>query len=406
MELTNTLAVSNSGDLTRQITELCRDVNLPGPHNPQHLPTDLRNEQDSYEKQMQYHLGQALSLYHQKGAELQVKLHDWYETAYFYDADDLLKDPNWENYYPGVVISNKPYREFIEAEATEEANRRHLATLLLTRAISKRQEQQVLQRAQGLVCALDPRDDLFFSEQALEECLKKEQLGTDKAINTVLDRKPYTPVKKADRRNALAKVWTERRVETLKRNQFLFTDWEGDDTVFSTLAAVKTFTYTVIKRITDNFTGLTGGEFGTAFWDVLREATKLGDEDNYYLDPRDEDTWIGLRELGKALAELDQEAIHYAAHDGDYQGQTWLKEVGLPTLYGASADWWANRPNLEHDLAADNEGVLLLFKSNRTPYEEMVLFRQEFREEVSNARLTTLTLTKYEQQLQEVLPRA
>lgn len=403
MDLTNSLAVVTNSDLTRQISELCREAHLPGPYNPQHLPTDLRSEQDSYERQMQHHLGMALSLYQKKGAELEIKLRDWHETAYFYDPKDLLKDPNWENFYPGVVISGKPYRELKDAEENGIADQKHLATLLLTGAITKKQQQQILNTAQGLVCALDPRDDLFFSEQTLEECLEKERLSTAKAINTVLGRKPYVQIRKADKREVLAKVWSQRRVEGLRRSQYLFTDWEGDDTVFSPLDAVQAFTYVAFKKITSSIIGLTKREFEAAIWDVLREATESGDEDNYYLDPRDEDTWIGLRDLAKAIRELDQEAIHYAAQDDNHEGQKWMRTVGLPTLYDGSADWWAEHPDLDHDYDAEEKGELLVTKSNRSNYEEMVLFRLQFWEKVKGTELLPVTQEKYGPRLDQVL---
>ncbi len=53
MELTSTLQHSSQADLTQQITELCRKTHLPGPYDPKHLPKDLRDEQEAYEKQMQ-----------------------------------------------------------------------------------------------------------------------------------------------------------------------------------------------------------------------------------------------------------------------------------------------------------------------------------------------------------------
>lgn len=404
MDLTNSLAVVSNSDLTRQITELCREAHLPGPYNPQHLPTDLRSEQDSYEKQMQYHLGMALSLYQKKGAELEIKLRDWHETAYFYDPKDLLKDPNWENFYPGVVISSKPYRDLKEAEENGKADQKHLATLLLTGAITKKMQQQILSTAQGLVCALDPRDDLFFSEQTLEECLKQEKLDSAKAINSVLGRKPYAQIRKADKRDVLAKVWSERRLEGMKRSQYLFTDWECDDIAFSPLEAVQAFTYVVFKQVTASVLGLTRREFEAAIWDVLREATECGDEETYYLDPRDEDTWTGLSALAKALKELDQESIHYAAQDEKHEGQRWMRTVGLPTLYnGSSADWWAEHPDLEHDQYAEETGELLVAKSNRSAYEEMVLFRLQFQGRAKDTGLIPLTQEKYGPRLDQVL---
>ena len=77
MELTSTLQLSSPANLTKQITELSKKTHLPGPYDPKHLPKDLRDEQDAYERQMQYFLGQALNLYQKKSAELQIKTEDW-----------------------------------------------------------------------------------------------------------------------------------------------------------------------------------------------------------------------------------------------------------------------------------------------------------------------------------------
>jgi len=406
MDLTDSLTVASTGDLTSQITELCRSTQLPGPYDPKHLPTDLRNEQDSYERQMQYHLGQALALYQKKSTELQVKMEEWWNTAYYYEPTELLRDVKWENFYPGVVVSSRPYRDFIEAEENTQAEQRYLATQLITGAISKKNLDLLLRTAQGLVCALDPREDVFFGEQTLEECLEMEKLTTPKAINAVLGRKPYTQVKRSDRRDALAKVWTARRVEQLRHSQYLNSDWEREDVVFSTLDAVRAFTMLVFKEVADSATGFASRQFRTALWEILREATADGDEENYYLDPRCEDTWEGLRDLAEAMKGADMQAIHDAHQDGLQMGQEWMRSVGLPALYGASADWWSDHRNIEDDPDCSDVEDVLVGKSRRSPYEDVRLFYLQFAGRVKDSELLGVTQEKYGQQVREVLNHA
>ena len=403
MELTSTLQHSSQADLTQQITELCRKTHLPGPYDPKHLPKDLRDEQEAYEKQMQYFLGQALSLYQKKNTELQIKTEDWWETAYYHTPSDLLKDNKWENFFPGVIISNKPYRDFADAEENTIAEQRFITTQLLTGAITKKELANVLAKAQGLVCALDPREETFFSEETLSECLKNEKLDTANAINTTLDRKPYTPIRKDDRRIALAKVWTEKRNRQLLRNQYLYSDWEQDHIMFSIFDVVKAFTQLVFWEISETATGYARKEFRAGLWEILRVATAEGDEECYYLDPREVDTWDGLRDFAQVLKSADLEKFHNDHQSDIHTGQEWIRSIGLPTLYGNNADWWIDHPTLDNYSNCIEHEELLLCKSGRSPYEDMVLFKLQFSSNVDASGLRQLTREKYGQQIQEVL---
>jgi len=406
MELTSTIQLSSIADLTQQVKELCRTMHLPGPYDPKHLPKDLRNEQDAYERQMQYYLCQALSLYQKKSAELQIKMDWWWETAYYHEARDLLLDNKWENFFPGVIISNKPYRDFADAEENSIAEQRFLTTQLLTGAISKKGLASILATAKGLVCALDPREETFFCEDTLAECLEKETLTTPKAINSVLDRKPYAPVSKEDRRIALAKVWTEKRNERLRRNQYLYSDWEQEHIMFSILDVVKAFTQLVYMEIISSATGYAEKEFESGLWEILGQATTEGDEECYYLDPREEDTWNGLRDFAQALKSADLEKFHYDHQSNIHSGQDWIRSTGLPALYGDSEDWWAELPTLEKDPNCIEQEELLLGKSRRSPYEDMILFKLQFFSSVDALELRQLTREKYGKQVREVLGRA
>lgn len=409
MELTSTLQLSSPADLTQQITELCKITHLPGPYDPKHLPKDLRDEQDAYERQMQYFLGLALNLYQKKSAELQIKTEDWWETAYYHKPSDLLADNKWENFFPGVIISNKPYRDFADAEENSIAEQRYLTTQLLTGAITKKGVANVLAKAQGLVCALDPREETFFSEETLTECLENEKLDTPKAINAVLERKTYAPIRKDDRRIALAKVWTEKRNRQLLRNQYVYADWEQDHIMFIVLDVVKAFTQLVFWEITESATGYAEDEFKAGLWEILRVATAEGNEECYYLDPREEDTWDGLRDFAQALKSADLEKFHNDHKSNIHTGQEWVRSIGLPTLYGSNADWWVDHPSLNNNpnfVSRLGQEELLVCKSDRSPYEEMILFKYQFLSSVDASGLLQLTLEKYGQKVKEILCRA
>lgn len=406
MELTSTLQHSSPADLTQQITELCRKTHLPGPYDPKHLPKDLRDEQEAYEKQMQYFLGQALNLYQKKSAELQIKMEDWRETAYYHEPSDLLADNKWENFFPGVITSNKPYRDFTDAEENSIAEQRYLTTQLLTGAITKKGHTSILTTAQGLVCALDPREETFFSEETLTECLKNEKLDTPKAINAVLERKTYAPIRKDDRRIALAKVWTEKRNRQLLRNQYLYADWEQDHIMFSVLDAVKAFTYVVYMEVLDSVMVCAQDQIEAGLWEILRKATAEGDEEAYYLDPRDEDTWAGLHDVAQALKSADFDKFYYDKQKGINTGQEWVRSTGLPALYGEKADMWTEHPIIKIDSNRVKQEEWLACKSNRSPCEEMIFFKFQFLSSVISSELWQLTREKYGKKVREMLGRA
>lgn len=100
MELTNTLQLVSTADLTQQITEMCQ-THLPGPYDPKHLPKDLRDEQDAYERQMQYYLGQALSLYQRGPARKQRPTQARQERRRFAKPWPRTQQHTW----PGITLA-------------------------------------------------------------------------------------------------------------------------------------------------------------------------------------------------------------------------------------------------------------------------------------------------------------
>jgi len=297
-------SIVTASDIRSKTEELCR-IDLPGAYQPEHLPAELKREQESYQSQMLYHLSAAAQLYQNKGLALNESIHRWYETAYYYEPKDLLQDPNWENFYPALVIEDKPYRDLGEAKEAPEAEQRYLATQLLSGTLTKKKQDRLLTVAQRLVCTLDPRDKNFFSEATLTECLEREGLATNKEINKVLDQKHYAPVTKADKREALARCW-ERRNNKLKLEwQLENENWDAWE-----YEVFRDFTYYAMFEIPTLAAGYVENEFRVAIWAVLKEASERDEPEDHFLDPREDATWIGLRRFTFALREVDIDKMH------------------------------------------------------------------------------------------------
>jgi hypothetical protein len=398
MDFASTLVTTS--DIQRQTKELC-SINLLGPYNQEHLPAELKKEQESYERQMLYLLGQAAHLHQTKGQQLNESILRWQAATYFHHPSDLVGDPEWENYYPAIVLADKPFQSFTEAVAAEEPDQRFLTTQLLSGNLPKKRRERLLHRAQSLVCSLDPRDTDFFNEATLSECLQQENLATNKEINSTLGRKSYTPVTKADRREALARQWEERNARLTLRWKFDSGQWDAFE-----LEAVQAFTYEVMHAITTAAPGYVGPEFLVACWDVLREAEERDFIDNYYLDPREEYTWKGLADFAKALHESDTDAMHYDYQEGKYTAQQWMRNIGLSTIYGDQADWWEELT----DLVAENNSIgrseYLLATTNRSPREEVELYRVLCTDRLRDSNISSLVKGKYSQQIKEVLNNA
>ena len=399
MDIASSLVTAS--DIQRQTKELCR-INPPGHYNPEHLPAELKKEQESLERQMLYHLGQAMQLYQTKGNQLNDSVLRWYETAYYHHPSDLIGDAEWQNFYPAIILVDRPYRTFAEAVAASEEDQRYLTTQLLRGTMTKKQQERLLHQAQKLVCTMDPRDKDFFSEETLKECLERERLATNKDINRLLNRKDYTPVTKADKRDALAQKWEARNEELKVRWRFEKGEWDGFE-----LEAVESFTYEVLCAVAELPLGYCKQEFEVAIWEVLRTAEEGEGLDDYYLDPREEDTWLGLADFAAALGQVDTDAMHYDYQSRKYTAQQWVKAVGLPSLYGGQADWWAELPDLKIE---ENQGSYgfetLLTKSNRSPREEVKLFKGLFADRLRSSAISSLVRGKYGQRIKEVLSHA
>ena len=394
-------SIVTASDIRIKTEELC-SINLPGPYQLEHLPAELKREQESYQNQMLYHLSAAAQLYQNKGLPLNESLLRWYETAYYYEPKDLLQDPNWENFYPALVIEDRPYRDLAEAVEAPKTEQRYLATQLLSGTLTKKQQDRLLAVAQRHVCTLDPRDKNFFSETTLAECLEREGLSTNKGINKLFERKHYAPVTKSDKREALALCW-ERRNQKLKLEwQFeagAWDEWEYE--------AVRDFTYCALSEIPYLTNPAIGKELTAAIWAVLKEASERDELESHFLDPREEETWIGLRSFALALSQADTEQMYSDLHNDAYTAQRWMKELGLPHLYGGIDEWWAELPDMKRrEYEEEGNYILLVGKSNMTPREEVALYRGLFREEMERSPVRSLVLRKYWQPIKEALGNA
>ena len=169
---------------------------------------------------------------------------------------------------------------------------------------------------------------------------------------------------------------------------------------------LKVFTQLVYMEVVDSATGYARQQFEAGLWEILKEATAEGDEECYYLDPRDEDTWLGLRDIAQALKSADLDKFHYDHQSNVHSGQDWIRSTALPALYGDSEDWWVDHPTLNNDSNCIEQEELLLGKSRRTPYEDMILFKLQFASRVHASELRQLTREKYGQKVREVLGRA
>ena len=248
-----------------------------------------------------------------------------------------------------------------------------------------------------------PKRRNFFSKEILAECLEREKLITEKAINIVLNRKHYTPIRKDDCRTALAKVWTEKRNRQLLRNQYMYSNWQQDHIMFSVLDAIKAFTYVVYMEVLYSVMVCAQDQIEAGLLEILRKATAEGDEEAYYLDPRDEDTWAGLHDVAQALKSADFDKFYYDQQQGINTGQEWVRSTGLPALYGEKADMWTEHPIIKIDSNRVKQEEWLASKSNRSPCEEMILFKFQFSSSVISSELWQLTRERYGQKVREVL---
>ena len=428
MDIENSLARLTAESLHIAGTDLCRFENtIPDPNqsdedrqingirylqlDPNHLPAPIRRKEEEFQRKAQKLLKELWNLYSEDKPQLEYERSEWGARAYYATLTNLTDDPECVNYYPVVVNSDEPFTEANYPEVAEqrsETEQRLVATQILEMRVTKEKLLDYQHRARKLLCSLDPTEDKFFSDSLLKECLAKENLDTDTAINKVFGRKPYNPVRKHEKRVALQMVWDKRREETLLANLhgMLWDDtWLNKGIEEESCKAFTYLAYTYLLKDNEPGRGRVYREFQTAFWSVLEEATHLGEEDNYLLDPRYGDaSWDGLKNLSEAFQTLDWDALYSDTSDGGTAAQEWFKEVGLPRLYDRTEEWWVAVPSVVKDEYDEEDTDKILAKARRTDYENLCLFRNRFRDDArSNEVIYRSTVKLFRAALEQVL---
>jgi hypothetical protein len=351
MEITNTLAT-----LPVVQTELCRVENPLAPwdltldFNPDNLPKHLKHEIERLNNTTNYLLTQlnANALAKQAWVE---KVMEWKHSASQFGPEHFIGDPKWERFYSAVVLSDEPLlgdNPLATAKERDPFEQRVLATALLTDKITKANRQKLEERAMSLLCSCNPRDEMFFTEETLRECLEREGLTSKKAVNRILGRDAGTYIKSSDYRQALWQKWQDRDDAGIQKAKFESGEWGPMEPIiidtFSTLAWFE-ITGEVWQREWNPHPSAVE-EMRLALWSVFAEADNRGyDISDYMLDPRDSGDWIGIKCFIKALKEQPFGQWYDDWQDGKTPAQRWMKECGMPALYGGSADWWSETPD-------------------------------------------------------------
>jgi hypothetical protein len=185
---------------------------------------------------------------------------------------------------------------------------------------------------------------MFFTEETLRECLEREGLTSKKAVNRILGREASTYIKSSDYRQALWQKWQDRDDAGIQKAKFESGEWGQMEPIiidtFSTLAWFE-ITGEIWQREWNPHPSVSM-ELRLAFWAVLAEAENHGDSiSDYMLDPREEDDWIGIENFVSALKQQPLAEFYYDWQADKTTTQRWMKEVGMPILYGTKVEWWA-----------------------------------------------------------------
>ena len=368
--------------------ELTTDFNLDN------LPKTLREEIESLNKSTAYYLSQLYGIADAKRKWVD-KVVAWMTESTAYGPEHFKNDPKWERMWPAIVLNDEPLvgdNPLATAQERDTFEQRVLITSLLKDTITRDKRKKLEERAASLLCSRNPKDEQFFSEETLQECLEAEGLTTKEAVNKVLDRNPSAYIKASNYREALWAKWQERDEKCIQVHRFESGEWGTSEQ-----AVMTAFTIGAMSRAIDEVWGREWNpgisatrQLRSALWQWWQEAEEKGDLSNYLLDPRENDDWIGIRDFTRALKAQDHDAWHYDCQEENYTAQRWLKEEGLAKLYAASEEWWADLPDLNEE-----ETERVLNKGNDT-------FKHEYRE----SEFYDLVKGKYDRKLTEVLTHA
>ena len=399
MEITNTLAT-----LPVIQTELCRVENPLAPwdltldFNPDNLPKHLKHEIERLNGTTNYLLTQlnANALAKQAWVE---KVMEWKHSASQFGPEHFIGDPKWERFYSAVVLSDEPLlgdNPLATAKERDPFEQRVLATALLTEKITKASRQKLEERAVSLLCSCNPRDEMFFTEETLRECLEREGLTSKKEINRILGREASTYIKSSDYRQALWQKWQDRDDAGIQKAKFESGEWgQMEPIIIDTFSTLAWFEITgEIWQREWNPNPAVSRQLRLALWSVLAEAENHGDSiTDYMLDPREEDDWIGIEHFVSALKQQPLEELYYDWQANKTTTQRWMKEVGMPILYGTKVEWWAHTK----DLTAEDLKYTPQSEDASSIYYSDHYFRSEVKDLVSE---------KFGAQLNEVMKNA
>lgn len=420
MDITNSLSILAPGEVHLAAHDLCSIERLV--QDPQddsrfvqidkdHLPAPLRRKEEEFQRKAYKLLTELWNLQAEMKPSIEHEQAKWAAGAYYSTAKDLLSDQECMNYMPVVINGDKPFTEENYAEVAEErpeAGQRLLATEILSENLSKDKLLAYQRRARKFVTALDPIEDKFFSEELVQQCLVAEGLDSDIKINQLFGRKEYTPVRKRERREALQKVWFERRDKILLSNihgTLTPNVWEDNGIALDSCRAFTNLAISTVLRSDVAGRGAVTKQFQDAFWSVLKEGTELGDEEEYLLDPRYPDwSFEGLKRLSDAFEDLDWADLYEDTSMGGTAAQDWFRTVGLPALYGQSVDWWEDFPPVIKGPYDDEDTLNILSKPTPSAYERLCLFRNEFKNTVREKDvIASSTMKLFQVPLEQVL---
>lgn len=315
-----------------------------------YLPKDIQAEEEKAEKYKAYLLSEMHKV-QQASAQRQETIARWREQTMRYTPEDMLGDREWQNYYPAIKHTNDPLigtNPLSKAPERDPQEQRILATGMLRGTLSKAQVSQLTERAQKLICSMDPMNATFLTGDDLKNALKQEGLTSKEAINRTLNRKATTYCKQEDQREALRTRWETRDRLALQTAGAQTGDWGEDEAEVLWACTIR-----ILDSITKpqhgrewNPQGYASEDLKLGIWGILREAQDRGNIDDYTIDPRDETHMDALRECLEDLSNQPLDEWHYAVQDGEHPGQAWVRETGMVLLYGGNTEeWWKDMPN-------------------------------------------------------------
>jgi hypothetical protein len=111
-------------------------------------------------------------------------------------------------------------------------------------------------------------------------------------------------------------------------------------------------------------------------------------------------------EFLEALKKADVDAFHYSCQSGKCEGQRWLFCVGLPALYGQTAEWWSEFPAVRKAPSDKEDELLLVGKAHLSGYEEAILFKHFFKNSISDGGVRSFCAEKYRERMRGVIENA